>query len=373
MQSSKPCELNRSGAEDSRQLVVEPFLHFGAAQIYNPLTDRSLNEQSSLFRLLKQLAANPADVEKASYDLLSSLESEGWLVPNCDNLGRRFRLKYALIEGASSCNQGCYFCPVSEIPREVNEMPLELYETIAEQLCEFEDTLEGVFMDHYNEPTSDPRFLDRVKILLKHGLKPAMNSNGTGLTKKRVDDLVDLGGLRYMSINLSTIDKDKYARDRGADHLELVLRNLEYAKNRRVAQDMRIAVIGSFDDQHKREIARITEIFEGSYFEVRPFEIMNRAGHVSIGSKPLPFQSKLRGCQNVGDRVSQWLHVNFRGQAVLCCQDYGAQHVVGDLSKQRVSEVLKSEAFAKIRRWSYSLEESPGDFLCNGCVFARRG
>ena len=43
-------------------------------------------------------------------------------------------------------------------------------------------------------------------------------------------------------IRLSTLDRGRYQRDRGGDHLELVLRNLDHAKDKPVAQDMDIVV-----------------------------------------------------------------------------------------------------------------------------------
>jgi hypothetical protein len=51
-------------------------------------------------------------------------------------------------------------------------------------------------------------------------------SNGTGLTPARVDAILELGGLRFLSVNLSTLDRERYRADRGGDHRDLVLRHL---------------------------------------------------------------------------------------------------------------------------------------------------
>ena len=45
-----------------------------------------------------------------------------------------------------------------------------------------------------------------------------MLTNGTGLTPERVDAIVEIGGLRFLSINLSTLDREQVPADRGGDH-----------------------------------------------------------------------------------------------------------------------------------------------------------
>ena len=356
---------------DVTRYVVEPYLHLEESHIYNPLTDHKLDSTSLLFSQLLSVVRGEKQLTRLSPVTLERLAAGKWLVADAENLDRRFHLKYAVIEGTSGCNQSCYFCPVSLERREEKSMSLELYDSIAGQLSQFKHVLEGVFMLHYNEPTVDPHFVDRVKILLKHGLKPAVNSNGTGLTAKRVDELMSLGGLRYLSINLSTVKREKYLRDRGADHLDIVLKNLNYVKNRSLAKQMNVAVIGEGDDAHKEDFEAISKLFENSFFEVLYFESMDRAGLLPIGHKPPAKLEKLRGCWDVGSRPLQFVHVDYQGKCVLCCQDYTAKYELGDLTKQSLLDVLASDAFAQARRWVYGREDAPSDFLCRACVFAR--
>jgi hypothetical protein len=51
-----------------------------------------------------------------------------------------------------------------------------------------------------------------------------------------VDELMSIGGLRYLSVNLSTLDGERYRRDREAEHLPgVVLRNLAHVKDIQLA------------------------------------------------------------------------------------------------------------------------------------------
>ncbi|HEV7519322.1 MAG TPA: SPASM domain-containing protein, partial [Thermoanaerobaculia bacterium] len=91
---------------------------------------------------------------------------------------------------------------------------------------------------------------------------------------------------------------------------------------------------------------------------------------LQIGLKPAVPNQKLCGCDNVGSRPLQHLHITPRGLCVLCCEDYDEKYVVGDLAQQSVDEVLRGPELARMRRWVYGLEEAPRDFICRGCTFA---
>ena len=250
-------------------------------------------------------------------------------------------------------------------------MSMELYERIVSQLSEFKDTIDGVSMVQYNEPTVDAHFIERLVVLKRYGLAPAVNSNATGLTPNRVDQVLAAGELRFLSINLSTLDRARYAADRGRDHLELVLRNLDYLAARRIAVQMEIMVLGRGDEVHKTDFRKIQERYGGSEFDVKYAEVMDRAGAVDGGAKPTEPIRRLRGCQQSGSRPLEWVHVTPYGECVVCCQDYHNSYVAGDLREESLTEVLSGDRMAKIRRQAYGLEEAADDFICRHCIYAR--
>ena len=362
---SEPRSVERPGTE----LRLNPFLHHGPDRFYNPLTDRTLLQSDSAFAGLLAVVAG-AGIETLADGDRRRLAAEGWLLPTEEDPSHRFLLKYVSLEAHTVCNQACYFCPVSIAPREDYFMPTELYERIVGELAAWRDTIEAVFMINYNEPTADKRFVDQVRTIRAAGLPPAVLTNGTGLTPQRIDALIEMGGLRYLSINLSTLDRERYRRDRGGDHLEMVLRYLDYAKDKPVAEEMDMVVLGTGDENHQRDFAEISARFAGSRFQMKSYEVMDRAGYLQIGLKPaLPIQ-RLCGCDNIGSRPLQHLHITPQGKCVLCCEDYDAKYVVGDLTQESVRDVLTGPTLAKMRRWAYGVEEAPRDFMCRGCSFA---
>jgi MoaA/NifB/PqqE/SkfB family radical SAM enzyme len=353
---------------DSR---IEPFLHVEQNDIYNPLTDRRIGSGEEGYIELGKLASGELDLSALQSYTFDRLKADGWIVKDEGDLSSRYRLKYVSLEANTACNQGCYFCPVSTHPRESFNMSLEFYEEIVQQLAEFKDTLEGVSMIHYNEPTIDKRFVQLVGILKKHGIPPAVLTNATGLTPAKVDAILAMGGLKYLSINLSTLDRERYAKDRGGDHLPIVLRNLDYLKNLPLADTMDMAVLGQGDEVHRSDFKEIEEHFASSRFAVKYYEVMDRAGNAPIGIHPNEPLERLCGCEQTGSRPLQWMHITPHGKCVLCCQDYHDQYVVGDLHEESLREIMEGPRMSLMRRWVYGLEEAPRDFICRKCIYAR--
>jgi MoaA/NifB/PqqE/SkfB family radical SAM enzyme len=362
--------LSEPAARPVPELQVNPFLHAGEDRVYNPLTDRTLLRGEPGYETLRGVLSGALALDRLPAADRGRLSADGMLLPGDAEPAKAFRLKYVSLEAHTVCNQSCYFCPVSIAPREDYFMPTALYERIVGEIAAWRDTIEAVFMINYNEPTADKRFVDQVRTIKAAGLPPAVLTNGSGLTPGRVDALLEMGGLRFLSINLSTLDRERYKRDRGGDHLPLVLRNLDYLRDKPLAEVMDMAVLGTGDDAHKRDFEEISRRFAGSRFDVKYYEVMDRAGYLQIGHRPASRERRLCGCENVGSRPLQHLHITPQGKCVLCCEDYDGKYVVGDLTRESVAEVLTGPAMALMRRWAYGVERAPEDFLCYGCTFA---
>jgi pyruvate-formate lyase-activating enzyme len=346
-------------------MKVSPYLHVDAERIYNPLTDRTLALGEAAFARLRAL------VDGAAVNGDDELLRDGWLVRDGDDLSRSYRLRIVSLETMTTCNQKCYFCPVSIAPREDYAMPDALFERLVDELTEFRPTLESVFLQSYNEPTLDRRFVEQCRTLFSADLPVAVLSNASGFTPAKVDALIEGGGLRYLCINLSTVDRERYAAERGADHLNAVLRNLDYLKDKPLASEMRMVVLGTGNDTHAADFAAIRDRFAGSRFVIEQHVVMDRAGWLDVGLKPAEKNKRLAGCDNVGSRPLQHLHITPHGKCVLCCEDYDENYVVGDVSTSTIADVLQGDELAKMRRWVYGVEDAPADFMCRSCVFAK--
>ncbi|TFG36092.1 MAG: radical SAM/SPASM domain-containing protein [Candidatus Aminicenantes bacterium] len=351
---------------------VNPYLHFEAEGIFNPHTDARLADDHRWYGRLLQLAADGKMLPELADDELRGLAEEEWLVAAGEDLDRRYHIKYVSIEAFSVCNHGCYYCPVSIAPRETVRMPTELFERIIGEVAALGQPIEGVVMNHYNEPTADSRYIDQVRFIKDAGLPVATLTNGSGLTPRRVDSLLEMGGIHYLSVNISSLDRERYKKQRGVDHLPLVLANLDYMATRPVATTMELVVLGTGDQEHRGEYERISERFAGTRFDVQFFEVNDRAGYLELGFKGESDDGCLGGCEQMGSRPINHIHISARGRCILCCQDYNERWEVGDLHTQSLQEILSGDEYARMRRWTYGLEEAPKDFLCRTCNYSVR-
>lgn len=368
-QSEGPPPTAGPGAEP--RLEASPYLHVSAEAVHNPMTDRNLGPGHEDFPVLQALLRGETRPDALPEELRDRLRSDGWLYDpeDLEDLSRGYYLKYVSLEAHTLCNQSCYFCPVSVAPRESHFMSMEQYRDILRQLTPYRSTIEAVFMIAYNEPTLDKRFVEQVRAIREAGLPPATLTNGSGLTPDRVDDLVEMGGLRFLSVNLSTMDREKYREDRGKDQVSLVLKNLDHARDQALAEQMDIVVLGPGDARHQSDFEEIRDHFQGSRFTVKHFVVNDRAGLLQVGTSKR-VEKRLRGCDLVGSRPIQHLHIDPYARCILCCQDYHGSHVVGDLNESTVEEVLTGPEMRRMRKLVYGLEEAPQDFICRNCAFA---
>lgn len=347
--------------------TVSPYLHERGSVLYNPLSGESLPKDGPAFRALSLVRQGmAAEVDPA---VLEHLRAARFLIEDLDAETRRSHLLFVSLETCTSCNHRCPFCPVSVDPREREVMSQELFESIADQVVAIGGREVVVFLSNYNEPTIDPLFEERCLALFARGLPVSLLTNASHFGADRADRLSRAGRFRYIGINLPTLDPERYEKMHGTRDLARVLANIDALAARQIAEETAIVVLGDNDAAHRRDVEEIRARFGPLGWEVKSFRIRSRPASGTFVPEPPPVK-ELRGCELMGSRPFEHLHVTATAKAVLCCQDYYEKLVVGDLKTQTVAEVLGGDVMARLRRWTYGVEEAPADFLCRRCEFA---
>ena len=290
-------------------LVVNPYLNLNQDQVHNPLDEQVLARNEPGFEVL----CGRATIESLPAETVSSLVNRGFLVGSEVDWSHRYRLKYVSLETHSLCNQGCYFCPVSIHQKKRIMMDDRLFDSILDDMCGFEDTLEGVFLNGYNEPTLDRRLFSQLEKFSNRGIRVALNSNGTGLTPQLSDRLARLGNVQFLSINLSTLDREQYRQDRQTDHLPNVMRNVDYLVEKSLFDQMQITVLGDGGEEHERNFSAIVERYGERCFEIKMYMVNDRTGSIPMTVPSNTYHTTLRGCDQTGSRVIEHLHVMASG------------------------------------------------------------
>ena len=348
--------------------MVSPFLHDRGTVLYNPLTGASLPKDGEAYRALERARAG-GQLAAAAPEVLEHLRAARFLIEDLDREARRTHLLYVSLETCTSCNHRCPFCPVSVEPRDREVMSQELFESIVDQCVDLAGREFVLFLSNYNEPTVDPLFEERCQFLFARRVQTSILTNASHFGPERAERLSQAGTFRYIGINLPTLDPERYEKLHGTRDLARVLANIDAMRPRSLTEEAAIVVLGDEDEPHRRDVEAIRARFEPKGWDVKPFKIRSRPSSGTFVPEPPP-KKKLRGCELMGSRPFEHLHVTATAKAVLCCQDYYERLTVGDLNTQTVAELLGGDAMARLRRWTYGVEKAPDDFLCRRCEFA---
>ncbi len=347
--------------------TVSPFLHDRGHVVYNPLTGGEIAKTDPAYFALSQIEKGLPD--RPDPVAVEHLRAMRFLIEDIEKESRLSHLLYLSIETCTVCNHRCPFCPVSIDPRERDVMPQEVFERVVDQAVAAGGKGLVVFLSNYNEPTFDPYFEDRVRFLFERKLAVSLLTNASGFTPERCELFQGLGKFLYIGVNLPTLRPDRYEKLHGTKDLARVLANMEAMQARSLSEEMAIVLLGDEDEEHRRDTDEIRARFEPEGWIIKPFKIRSRPDSGTYVPEP-PAYKNLRGCELMGSRPFEHLHVTATGKAVLCCQDYHEKHVIGDVKTQSVAEILGGDKLARLRRWAYGVEEAPDDFLCRRCEFA---
>ena len=247
-------------------------------------------------------------------------------------------------------------------------MDLKLFKHVMDELAGLGRKLKRISYNHYNEPLVDPYLVDRVRLSLGYDFfhKILLNTNLSILPKKLPDDLKFASDRLEFNINLPTTDPERYRQLHGKDHYHRVEANIW--RLRKAGFTVRINIQDNSLVNHADQVSVIARF--GGSIPVDTIESTSRGGLVEAVIRPYVKKTDavLAGC--LQDRPIAYVHIGVAGEVFLCCQDYFKKDRLGDLTRQPLSEILKSPEARKYLEYVYGGRESPADFICNRCELA---
>lgn len=322
------------------------------------------------------------------------------------------KIRYAQIDPFGWCNAKCWFCPVKYEPLPVEGktvMSIDLLEKIFEDLYKERQLDQIVSKDfdffytaHYNEILLYKHLEDLFKTARKYKFHTMVLSNGTTLTPERADLISDYPDVvTGICLNIPAFDAETWSKRAGfgIEKFDQLITNIQYAthKLKRMvdSQSLMVQVNGvdadsfnhritkgvEFDslnidlDVNSGELAqqvrRVNELFPGVKVG-KQNGLVDRAGLIDhvithkdyMLARSMNNQKKVIGCTNMGDRTTNWLHVNAAGHAFLCCNDYNYDYKFGDFNSQRLRDFWASQLHVDAIERSYRE-------ICTNCASAK--
>lgn len=272
------------------------------------------------------------------------------------------------IEISSMCNRHCFFCPNGYFSRVDEQMHVVVIQKMLDELASlrYKGRIEWYI---YNEPTRDERLRDiieRARMVVPHATQ-MINTNGDYF--KSVKDIQDLfdAGLNQMQINI-------YSAQDGSDDDKQFENGIRLAKKRHevlqgwvneLELDQKISLYQNIGPKKKacQVIAKfgIRKTTKDSELE-GPNHFSNRSGSI-----PDFRDSVTEPLAKMCTRPFRFLNINWKGDAILCCNDYYGQTNFGNVKVKKLTEIWNNVNFHIYR---LKLQNKKRDcFLCHNCDF----
>ena len=272
------------------------------------------------------------------------------------------------IEVTAACNARCIMCPRHGMDRAMRPMPFELFRKVIDDCADL--GVSEVALNGYGEIFTIRREGYRQYIDYCRRRAPAMrvviNTNAAEMDEAAARYLVE-AGVWAVHTNLDGATASTFERIRVHLHLEDCERNILRLVELRDAMGrkrpkVRVGIIEMPENRH--EVAAFVAKWAGKVDVVAVDGYVNRMG--TDGFTFVVDQG--RPCSDLWTKLHVWAD----GQAVLCCEDWNASHVVGDVRTQGLAAIWRGPALADARR--RHLEGTAAAIpMCAGCGYWRRG
>jgi radical SAM protein with 4Fe4S-binding SPASM domain len=282
------------------------------------------------------------------------------------------------LETHSRCNALCAFCPRRKIPQRGSPMPMATFEKI----CRDYSALGGGYMGFspvMADPLLDPMLLERVEHVRRTHpeIKLHLFTNLIALPGLGDDELrTMLQSLRILNVSVGGLNRDDYRTLLGVDRFDAVWSSLERVSRLAPATcKLQLHV----RTQHPREaIQGAPELAELRALGWKCDDIINSftgwGGRITEADLPAgaTLMPEVKGRRRTPCLIPMtYLAIFPDGKVVGCsCVDAERELEVGDVTRQSLQEIWRSEAARAAQRASQAA--SP-DSLCGKCSYYMRG
>jgi len=257
------------------------------------------------------------------------------------------------IQTITGCNASCIFCPNGKTRRNIpkgRRMDWDLYRSIVDQSIEMEIRRYSVYL--MNEPMLDRELPERVAYItarIKNPQYVKVTSHGGLLTERMAEGLLD-SGLHKLKISVQSLEADTYRKIMGLS-LEETLKNIDRflaLKNQGGYKRPKLEIVMVDSVQTHDEISRIRQYWQDRNIKLYIEPVENRADQhnirdTAVGALKLKAFSWCR-------RLMEQIYILYDGRMLQCCADWEQQSVMGDLTKDRLSDIWHGKLYSDCRR-----------------------
>jgi MoaA/NifB/PqqE/SkfB family radical SAM enzyme len=270
------------------------------------------------------------------------------------------------IENTNLCSANCTFCPHSSMKRKKGVMDFELFKKIIGMCLKFD--INFVSIHGFGEPLMDGEFFKKVKYAKDKGIKRVTTNTNAGFLNESSRDALLKSGLDEIFISFDSATRDSYEKIRPGLDFDLVEDNIKQ-------------LISVRNKAGKAKPLIFLSFIECKYNTGEVKDYIKKWRYWVDGISVTP----MRIWPNYGDRSQQrievlkdpcrliWTDIKicWDGRVALCCNDYEAEIIIGDLREDEMDRVWQDIPISKIRELHRNMKFDKIE-LCRDCEYNAR-
>jgi hypothetical protein len=247
------------------------------------------------------------------------------------------RPQHLMFEVTGACDAACIHCPREAMDRPKRQMPFELYRRMIDQAAEMR--IPDLFPNGYGEMLLIRNLGDYFAYARSkaHRFRIMCNTNGYRLTDDKIDAIlkhrVDL-----LNITIDGATAETAQAVRVGLETPVIEDNIFRLLSRRKALGLRVPKIRVgmvLIKQNAHEGEAFLRKWQGIVDYVGLAGFSTRAGSSGLAAQPDVGTTEKHPCVLPFQDLNIWSD----GKAVLCCEDWNEEHVVGDLNTQTLPQI----------------------------------
>ncbi len=262
------------------------------------------------------------------------------------------------IEIGARCNRKCWFCPNAINKRPNSYLPAPIITSIITQLSKMNYD-KRITLYVYNEPLLDERLCNIAKRIRQRVPKATIMIATNTDYIKGLQDIVKLynSGINQIQFNIYSNEERYKTIHNYLSTLSIPMGNV-YSNG---SPKQRIASVER----------KFTKSLTPDANKIGKFQLTSRAGNIPT----VKDQDKIITVQGkTCVRPFRMLNINYKGEAILCCNDYHADVVIGNVAETSLhdiwfhSPVMNTYRKALLRKDGSNIRSKLK--LCSTCSFA---
>ena len=286
------------------------------------------------------------------------------------NLKNRTRLEEVIplqtpyllyIDPSSLCNFKCRFCPSGHhdelkkagLPRTI--MKFELFKKLIDNLNDFPDPVKVLRLNKIGEPLLNKNIAEMISYAKKNSKVKYLDfaTNASLLTEELSLKLIAAGTDR-INLSIEGVNSRQYKEYCSVDiNFEKLLNNIKFLFKNKQNCEITAKIPGNYlsEDDKENFFATFGNYCDKIFIEnlVSNWPEFDVAEHSKLPISTQPQYNIGETDKTVCTDLFYSMAINADGTVSTCCSDWKQKNIIGDLKKERLIDIWKSDELKKIR------------------------